>query len=722
MSFKGFYKNIALWLFAIAVIIPAAAQNKQITIATKNNMLVLGVDGQQKLLQLHYGQPLPIKDLESLPGKNYGEFYPGFGVNVSTAAVGIKHADGNITTNLVYQKHTSETAQGITTTKIYLKDSHYPLEVVLCFKAYTNEDVIEQWSEITHTEKTDITLFEMASAGIVLQENNYELTYFAGSWNNECNMYRMPLQQGTFTLDAKEGVRTAQKTLPACLLALNGTLQEDSGNVIGATLAWPGNWKMDFMVNENKTLSLRAGINAFASNYILAKNKTFKTPSLLYTYSTNGSGDVTRRFHTWARQFGIEKGNGPRSVLLNNWEATGMDFNEQKLSELIKDGGKMGFDLFLLDDGWFGNKYPRDKDNAGLGDWQTNTKKLPHGLGYLIEECRKNNIKFGLWVEPEMVNPASELYEKHKDWVLSAPHRDNELQRNQMMLDLANPEVQKFILDMLTNLMNENKGISYLKWDCNRYIANAWSTYLGKDRQQNLYVDYTNGLLDIMDKFRQRFPDVTLMACASGGGRIDYGSMKYFDEYWPSDNTGALERIYIQWGMNYFFPTVGFSAHVSDMSPRVPLKFRFDVAMAGKLGMDMQPGHFNEADTAFAKNAIATYKDIEDIVLHGDLYRLVSPYEAKRAALMYTNTDKSQAVVFNYQLYKKNGGDNTKVLLKGLNPDWNYTLQEINKGSYSRLDNYDGKTFSGKYLMETGLEFLLWGEYESNIIKLTATP
>ena len=716
-----YFKAIVVSSGMLFGVIDVQAQYKDlIKVQTGENMLLLGVNGDNKLQQITYGRKMDDTDLQDLSVFKAYESYPSFGINVSATGLRITHADGNMTTELIYQsKKTIVLNKDVTLTEIVLKDKVYPVFISLFYKAFQKENVIEQWIEVTHKEKGEIDLFNVASTNLAVDATTYHLTYFNGDWSNEFNMYETTLHPGIMTLDSKEGVRTAQKMNSSFLLSLNNKLQEETGAVIGGTLAWPGNWETQFDVDQHNQLRIVSGINPFAGNYRLKAGKNFKTPSFLFTFSENGAGDVTRRFHKWARNYGMQNGKGDRDVILNNWETTSMDFNEEKLSSLMKKGGELGFDLFLLDDGWFGNKYPRNTDQAGLGDWEVNKAKLPHGIEYLVKEAKNNNMKFGIWVEPEMVNPKSDLYVKHPDWALSTPNRPLDLQRNQLILDLANPKVQDYIFGTLDKLISENPGVVYLKWDCNRYLTNAWSNFEGKDKQSNLYTDYANGLLSVLDRFREKHPSVTMMLCASGGGRMDYGSMKYFDEYWPSDNSSGHERVKIQWGMNYFFPSIGFAGHVSEMGRSTPLKLRFDVGMAGKLGMDLQPEHLNKEEQEFSKRAIKTYKEIKDIVFYGDLYRLLSPYTNDRAALMYVDSTQKRALLFNYQLQKGNGGDFTKVYLRGLKPTSKYKLTEINKANYSRFTDLEGKVFTGKYLMEQGLTISMWNVDESNMILIT---
>ncbi|WP_218147662.1 alpha-galactosidase [Dyadobacter sp. SG02] len=719
---------IAAGVFQILLLCPFASfaqstASDVIRIGTRDNSLVLGVDNQGQLKQLYFGKRMD----DSLPGgiaEQAAVAFPAYGTNVSDAALRITHADGNLTTRLVYERNTvTKIDANVTQTTVFLKDSYYPLQVRLCYKTYHDQNIIEQWMELEHKEKTPVTLYNFASASFAFQRPAPHLNYFYGDWAKEFNAVETALTEGTKVLDSKLGVRTDQMTNPSFLLALDGKMDEDHGDVFAGALAWPGNWQFRFEMDYQKRLQVTAGMNPFASQYQLPPSTVFKTPGFLFTFSNEGSGEVSRRFHRWARKYGIKDGYASRDILLNNWEATYFDFDETKLSTIIKDAASMGFELFLLDDGWFGNKYPRNNDNAGLGDWEVNAKKLPHGIPYLIEQCKQNNLKFGLWVEPEMVNPKSELYEKHPEWVLTAPHRDIDLQRNQLILDLTNPAVQDYVYGVLEKVVANNKGISYLKWDCNRYLTNPGSAYLPKDRQSHIFIDYSRGLMNVLDRFRKKFPDVTMMVCSGGGGRMDYATMPYFQEYWPSDNTDALDRIKIQWGANHFYPALGLASHVSvtpnHMTGRTtPLKFRFDVAMSGKLGMDLQPGMMTPEEKEFSKKAIQTYKQVRNVVLHGDLYRLQSPYTHDRAAISYVSEKQDSVLVFNYLQQKSIYGDKSVIKLKGLKKDARYKLTEINKATFSRLEAYEGKSFTGEFLMTTGLQFTMYNEFESAAVLL----
>lgn len=701
---------------------------KFISITTPNTSLVYKVNDCNKLCQVHFGERLKDHDAsETL--LTQVDAYPAFGTDyVNEAALRAVHADGNTSTHLVFENVSqSQFSDGIEQTIITLKDNYYPFQVKLFFKAYQKSDIIEQWTEIEHTEKKPITLYNFASSHLYFDEPAYHLTQFYGEWAMEMNMTETRLSRGIKNLESKLGVRSNQHDHPCFYLSLDGEAKENSGRVVGGTLAWPGSYRLSFDVDHRDKLHVVSGINPYASHYILKPKEVFKTPALLYSYSANGTGTVSRNFHRWAKEYGVYKGSRLRTTLLNNWEATYFDFNEEILCGIIKDASDMGFELFLLDDGWFGEKYPRNSDKSGLGDWMVNKKKLPHGLGYLVEEAHKQGIKFGIWLEPEMVNPKSELYEKHPDWVIGQPNRSVDLIRNQLALDLSNPQVQDYVFDVVDNTLRNAPGISYIKWDCNRFVTNSGSFYLSPDKQSHLWVEYVRGLYAVLKRVRTKYKDISIMCCSGGGGRIDYGSLPYFDEFWISDNTDALDRIFIQWGTTQFFPSMALASHVS-VTPNhitgrtVPLKFRFDVAMSGKLGMDLQPKDMSDSDKIFSKKAIREYEKIRTVVQFGDQYRLLSPYTNNRTAMMYVSENRAEAVVFSYLLKKDINGNTQPLILNGLDPHKKYRLEELNKSDneYSWFSSLEGKSFSGEYLMKYGIRFPMYNEYDSKVIYLVS--
>jgi alpha-galactosidase len=647
--------------------------------------------------------------------------YATFGTdNLFEPAIRISHNDGNPSLELKYVSHITEKPEAnITITNILLKDPEYPVEVTLHIKSFSAEDVIEQWVEIVQKETKPITIFNYASSMLHFDANKYWLTQFHGDWAEEMKMQESELTSGVKTLESKLGTRAHMYQTPVFFLSLNEKSDENNGELIAGTLGWSGNFQFLFEVDEKGSLRVISGINPFASEYSLQPGVSFKTPSFIFTYSSHGKGVASRNLHHWATNYGILDGTKSRLTLLNNWETTYFNFNEPKLTGLLDDTKKMGLDLFLLDDGWFANKYPRNDDHAGLGDWQENKAKLPDGLGYLVKEADSRGVKFGIWIEPEMVNPKSELYENHPDWILKLPNRPENYYRNQLVLDLTNPKVQEFVYNIVDGMLTKNPGIGFIKWDCNRMMTNAYSTYL-KDKQSHLYIDYVNSLYGVLGRLRQKYPHLPVMLCSGGGGRVDYGALRYFTEFWASDDTDPLERVYIQWGYSYFFPSFAVCNHITSWGKQ-SLKFRTDVAMMGKMGYDIQVNGLTDKELKFSQNAIATYKRLSDVIWHGDLYRLISPYDENRAVLMYVNSSKNKAVLFTYTLNSRFNETFNNVRLQGLDPLATYKIEEINVsndgGRFGPTES--GKSFTGDYLMKVGLQIGTGTPLSSTVYEIT---
>ncbi len=678
-----------------------AQSPKPIIIETKNSALVLTVGSNQRLVQSYFGKKLPAKEYEQLKGGR--EVYLTAGMeNQNEPAIRIVHNDGNPSLELQYNGHELSALPGILSATIQLKDPVYPVQVVLHYKAYVDEDVITAWTEIKHQETKPVLLTEYASSILHFSDDKYFLTQFHGDWAREVQMKEEQLTNGIKILESKLGTRTNFYQTQAFFVSLNQLSTETTGETIAGTLAWTGNYKFTFEIDQRNGLRVISGINPFASEYSLQPGEIFKTPEFIFTYSSQGKGQASRNLHRWARNYAVLDGKGSRLTLLNNWEATHTNFNETRLVELFDEAKKLGVDLFLLDDGWFGNKYPRNDDKAGLGDWQEDKSKLPGGLGYLVKEADKKGIKFGIWLEPEMVNPKSELYEQHPDCILKLPNRPENYGRNQLVLDLTNPKVQDFVYSIVDDMLTKSPGIAFIKWDCNRSMTNAWSPYL-RDKQSHLYIEYTRSLYKVLDRIRAKYPRLPIMLCAGGGGRTDYGAMKYFTEFWPSDNTDALERVYIQWGYSYFFPSNTISAHVTNMGKQ-SLKFRTDVAMMDKMGYDIRVQNFTAQELQFSSAAVEIYKRISPVIWFGDLYRLESPYASNRAIVMYVTENKGKAILFNYHLNTRRQDIFGRVLLQGLDPQKNYRIKEINLFPETKSAQPDNdKVFTGSYLMTIGL-------------------
>ncbi|HTE11398.1 MAG TPA: alpha-galactosidase, partial [Chitinophagaceae bacterium] len=627
--------------------------------------------------------------------------------SLTEPAMQVTHADGNASLDLKYISHDIKNIDANTTlTSILLQDSVYPFKVTLFYKVWKNENVTEQWAEITHSEKNAVVLQKFASANLYFASKDFYLTTFQGQYAREMQPAETRLEQGMRSIDSKLGTRAMLVQSPNFIISFGKPASETEGNVMLGQLAWSGNFKLEFEIDSYHNLRFIAGINPFAAAYTLQPGKVFKTPSLVYTFSSHGKGEASRNLHDWARKYRVLDGMGERLTLLNNWEATYFDFDENKITSLFKGAAKLGVDMFLLDDGWFGNKYPRNGDQAGLGDWQENAKKLPHGLGYLVAAAQKENIKFGIWIEPEMVNPKSELYEKHPDWVIKQPERPEIYFRNQLVLDLSNPQVQHFVYTIVDSLFIKNPGLAFIKWDCNAPVFNSYSAYLQKQKlpQSHLSTEYVRGLYSVLEKIRTKYPSVPMMLCSGGGGRGDYEMLKYFTEFWPSDDTEPVERIFMQWDYSYFFPSITTDNHVTDWGKQ-PIKFRVDVASMGKLGFDIVAGNLNEQDMAFCQQAVKNYNSFKHTVWQGDLYRLLNPHENRLASLMYVSKDQNTAVMFNLLVNTRVAITATElpVQLAGLDAGKKYHVKEINlyPGTSSPVD--ENKIYSGDFLMKVGI-------------------
>ena len=531
----------------------------------------------------------------------------------------------------------------------------------------------------------------------------------------------------------RDGGRNSHTSHGEIMLSLDGKAQEQTGRVIGAAVEYGGNYKLRIDTDESLQHRLFAGMDEENSAYNLKPKETFVTPPVAMTYSADGMGTVSRRFHRWGRENRLAHGDKERKILLNSWEGVYFDINEQGMDRMMQDIASMGGELFVMDDGWFGVKYPRKNDSSSLGDWMVDTQKLPNGINGLLESARKHGVKFGIWIEPEMTNTVSEFYEKHPDYVIKAPNRDVVKGRGgtQLVLDMANPKVQDVVFHIVDTLMTKYPDIDYIKWDANAPVMSHGSQYQTADNQSHLYIGYHEGLKKALERIRAKYPDVTIQLCASGGGRVNWGLLPWFDEFWTSDNTDALQRIYMQWGTSAFFPAIAMGSHISATPNHttfrtVPIKFRSDVAMSGRLGMEIQPANMSEEDKALCRQAIEDYKKIRPVVQFGDLYRLLSPYDNKGAAsLMYVNPEKDDAVFFWWKTDPSYGQKMPRVRMAGLNPDKLYTVTELN-----RIDNnplpFEGKQFTGKFLMESGLEIPVshdvdWHkkmDYSSRVLRL----
>lgn len=733
--------NLLKILTALALgVCPASVFAELVDINTPGTSLILDASEGEPLKILYYGDRLSAQDAAALKdggGAINLNAYPVYGLQpMAEAALSVTHADGNRTTDVAVTGVSKSTdADGGEVTTVAMKDRYYPLEVNVNYRTYPGDEVIETWVDVKNGEKGTVTLNRFMSGYLPVRYGDVWMSSLYGTWADETNLTEEPLTHGVKMIKNKDGLRNSHTSHSEVMFSLDGKPRENTGRVIGAALCYPGNYKLFVDTDDGNYHHLFAGINEENSEYHLKKGESFTTPELALTYSDEGLGGVSRNFHRWGRAHRLHAGDKERKILLNSWEGVYFDINEPVMAGMMEDIASMGGELFVMDDGWFGDKYPRDVDNSSLGDWVVDTKKLPNGINGLLEEAKKNGIKFGIWIEPEMTNTVSELYEKHPEYIVKAPNREVVKGRGgtQLVLDLANPKVQDLVFEVVDTLMTKYPAIDYIKWDANAPVMEHGSQYLTADNQSHLYIDYHKGLEKTLDRIRAAHPDVTIQACASGGGRANWGFLPWFDEFWVSDNNDALQRVYMQWGTSYFYPAIAMASHIS-ASPnhqtfrRIPVKFRADVAMSGRLGLEMQPRNMSDEDKAVCRQAIADYKTIRPIVQFGDLYRLQSPYDKKGvASLMYVTPAKDDAVFYWWKLDTFMGQQLPRIPMAGLDPDKTYRVHELN-----RIDNeplpFEGKTFTGRYLMSNGLEMPLTykvdynknTDFSSRVLRLTA--
>ena len=726
---------ISMVVLTMMSALPTWAWKGDIVVSTPKTSLVLHANEGGSLRFSYFGEKLTSNEISQLKGTSMDlnqAAYPAFGQHdmLDLPAIQVLHADGQWTLYPTVDDVTTQTEGNATVTTITMTDKQYPVTLKVFYKAYSTVDMIETWTEITHREKKAITLKRYDSGHLAIPQGNLYMIHMHGNWNSETYPTCEPINPGLKVIRNTDGVRNAHNDAPEMMLSLDGKPQENKGRVIGAALCWSGNYEL--RVNnssDNRYAHFYAGIDPQTTEYILEPKEVFTTPKLAFTLSNEGMSGVSRNFHRWARYEGwLHQGDQTRKILLNSWEGVYFDINEEGMFQMMEDIKSMGGELFVMDDGWFGDKYQRNDDVTTLGDWMVDKKKLPNGVASLVRKAKSLGIEFGIWIEPESSNTKSEFFEKHPDWVLQEKNRDLKLGRGgtQMLLDLCNPKVQDFVFRVVDDLMTENPEIYYIKWDANCALQNFGSNYLPANKQSHLYIEYHRGLIKTLQRIRAKYPKLVIQCCSSGGGRVNYGLLPYFEEFWTSDNNDPYQRVFIQWGTSYFFPSNAMAQHIAhspywNTGRTTPIKYRTDVAMSGRLGMELQPRKTTDEEREQSRRAINDYKPLRELIQLGNLYRLISPYDNEGiASLMYTNDAKSKAVLFAYRVQYLYNMKTPRIHLAGLDATKNYRLRELNVKVGSEPSPLNNKVFSGKLLMEQGLYLPLLKDYNSCVFELTA--
>jgi alpha-galactosidase len=627
-------------------------------------------------------------------------------------ALEARFSDGVRGLRLEYQSHEIAQLEGAPLLRIDLKDELYPLSVGLFFRVMGDLDIVERWMTVRNLGQEPILLDNASSASLILDRNRYDLIHSSGRWGHEFQLERTSLTDGAKLLDVR-GMRFHHRS-PWYLIRPAGDSKEEVGKVWFGALGWSGNWVLRFEKMPTGELQILGGINFWDTSWTLGPGTEFTTPKFISGSCFEGPGGASRRLHRYIRRYVLPSPNRDklRPVLYNSWYATTFQVNDSQQVALARIASEIGVELFVMDDGWFKG---RKDDHAGLGDWVPDEDKFPDGLNPMIESIGNTGLDFGLWVEPEMVNPDSDLYRQHPDWALHTPGRNPLQQRNQLVLNLARDEVKEFTWDWFGRLLSENP-LSFVKWDYNRDQAEVDWPGVAPDRAREVRIRYVQNLYEVFERTRKQQPNLLLEGCAGGGGRVDVGILRYVDQVWTSDNTNPADRVFIQYGFSQAFPANTMVSWTTDDDWRgvnPSLEYRFRVAMSGVLGVGNDLRQWGEEEKGTARREIALYKQIRPLVQMGDLYRLVSPFEEDRAALCYVSENKRQAVVFMYNLQVPLPGsrvetrEEARLRLRGLDGASDYSLSVDLAG-----------TASGRTLMEYGIPWLPRGNYEARIVQL----
>ncbi|MEK3688950.1 alpha-galactosidase [Paenibacillus sp. FSL R10-2736] len=585
-----------------------------------------------------------------------------------------------------------ESPEEADTLELILKDDYAKLTVKLRYTVYKERNVIARSVEFSNDGPDTLQLQRALSASVDFPAADMDMIYLSGAWSREAQITRRRLEQGNSAIQSRRGMSSHQHN-PFAALAKAGA-DENQGEVFGFSLVYSGNFEAETEVDPFGTTRFTIGLNSFDFSWKLEPGGYFQTPEAVMVYSGQGIGEMSRTYHRLYRTR-LCRGqyrDKERPILVNNWEATYFDFNTDKLEAIAAEGAKLGIELFVLDDGWFGK---RDADNSSLGDWVEDLRKLPGGLADLAQRVNGHGLKFGLWVEPEMISPDSDLYRSHPDWCLHVPGRRRSEARWQLVLDYTRAEVRQYIFESLSRIFS-SVPVTYIKWDMNRCLTEIGSAQLPADRQEETAHRYVLGLYELLERLTSAFPHILFESCCSGGGRFDPGMLYYMPQTWTSDDTDAVERLKIQYGTSLVYPASSMGAHVSAVPNHqvgrfTPLSFRGDVAMSGNFGYELDLTKFTSEEKELAKAQVANYKEIRSLVQQGNLYRLESPFEGNDTAWMFVSDDQREALVYYFRVLAMPHPPRRMLLLGGLNPDLDYRIE----GS--------GEVYGGDCLMQAGL-------------------
>lgn len=622
----------------------------------------------------------------------------------------------------------TESEEEASTLALELADEYSGLKVTLLYTVFAGHGAITRSVRFEHQGESPLRLERALSASVDFADSRYQALYLSGAWVRERHVQRRDLAPGAVRLESRRGSSSHQ--LNPFLAILRPEADEHQGEVYGFSLVYSGSFAAEAEVEQFGQTRVSIGINPFDFSWLLEPGQSFQTPEAVLVYSNEGIGGMSRTYHRLYRTRlcrGTHR-DRERPILVNNWEATYFNFDADKIEAIAKEAGPLGIELFVLDDGWFGK---RDRDNSSLGDWFEDRRKLPGGLADLAERVNNKGLTFGLWVEPEMVSPDSELYRNHPDWCLHASGRRRTEGRNQLILDLSRPEVCDYLYETLSAVF-ASAPVSYVKWDMNRNMTEIASASATAERQKETAHRYMLGLYGLLERLTSRFPDILFESCSGGGGRFDPGMLYYMPQTWTSDDTDAVERLAIQYGTSIVYPASSMGAHVSavpnhQVHRSTSLAMRGDVAMSGNFGYELDLTRFTDEEKKLAALQIAQYKEIRSLVQQGDMYRLRSPFEGTDTAWMFVSEDKTEAFLAYFRVLAEPNGPIRKLQLKGLDPELDYTLEAgataeaAEAGGSPFRAAFGGNAFGGDRLMRIGLTVSdLRGDFVSCTYRLKA--
>lgn len=683
----------------------------------RNISYIMAVDSFGNLIHIHYGRKLHDKDYDKTNTKyvdwaaydennitleNTQQEYPSYGhTDLRNPAYTVKNVDGNSISQLKYKDYTikenyipeiegmpslfigNKSAQ---TLEITLEDKISGVEVVLSYSVFDDYDVILRNTRIHNISDSTIEIDSAYSANLDIAKGNYDLIYFSGGWGREREFCRCEIQQGA-KIDISNARGGSGHTLNPFIMVSEHNADEDKGNVYGFSLIYSGNHSSMIECDQYGNIRVQQGINPFMFKWTLEKGESFVTPQCVMCYSENGIGGLSRELNDVYRTNLCRSkwADKDRPILINNWEATYFDFDEDKLLSIAKRAKEAGVELFVLDDGWFGT---RNDDFSGLGDWTVNYDKLPSGIDGLAKKINDIGLKFGLWFEPEMVNPDSDLYRAHPDWAISVPNRISSLSRNQLILDLSRDDVCDYIITAVSDVL-KSANIEYVKWDMNRPMTDM--PYEGYNHK------YTLGFYKIMDAITGAFPNILFEGCSGGGGRFDAGVLAYMPQIWTSDNSDAAARLKIQYATSMGYPVSAISAHVTAVPNHqngriTSLKMRADTAYAGVFGYELDITKMSDTELAEIKKQVETDKKLRTLMRTGDFYRILSPYETNYCSWEMVSKDKKEVFFYSAKIFSVANSHDIRIKLKGLDAEAKY------------MDTVTGEVYGGDELMYYGVE------------------